>query len=134
MKVLLSRFGRKSETTLGIAGLQLKIRAFAGATADQLDAPSGASHAGNRQRRRREHADAPACDGGRRLAEVRRLGLTPPAPYGDADQAGAFRRKLKPAEAVMESRATSATTAPSPPCRNPSSKQASTDFSSDAST
>ena len=31
------------------------------------------------------------------MAEVRRLRLTPPAPYGDADRAGAFRRKLKPA-------------------------------------
>ena len=31
------------------------------------------------------------------MAEVRSLSLTPPAPYGDADRAGAFRRKLKPA-------------------------------------
>ena len=59
--------------------------------------PSGPSHAGNRQRRRREDADAPARDGGRRLAEISGLGLTPPAPYGDADRAGGFRRKLKPA-------------------------------------
>src|ERR1035437_1840373 len=61
---------RKSETTLGIAGLQLKICAFAGATADNLDAPSGASHAGNRQRRRREEADAPARDGSRQIGRA----------------------------------------------------------------
>jgi hypothetical protein len=42
--------GRKSETTLRIAGLHFEIGTFPGATPDQFELPSGASNAGNRQR------------------------------------------------------------------------------------
>src|SRR6202048_1467638 len=41
--------GRKSETTLGIAGLHFEIGAFPGPAPDQFELPSGASNAGNRQ-------------------------------------------------------------------------------------
>src|ERR1700732_4885760 len=51
--VLLSRSvdqaGRKSETTLRIAGLHFEIGGFPGAAPDQFELPSGASDAGNRQ-------------------------------------------------------------------------------------
>src|SRR3984893_3194796 len=65
--------GRKSETTLGIAGLHFEIGAFPGTIPDQFDLPSGASNAGNRQGGCREDGDAPAGDGRRRLPEVGRL-------------------------------------------------------------
>src|SRR5580704_17562794 len=89
--------GRKSETTLRIAGLHFEIGAFPGAAPDQFEVPSGASNAGNRQRGCGERADPPACDGRRRLAEIGRLGVSPPASDGEADGAGAFGGKLKAA-------------------------------------
>lgn len=39
--------GRKSETTLGIARLQLEISAFAGARSDQFDEPAMAADGGH---------------------------------------------------------------------------------------
>jgi hypothetical protein len=39
---------RKSETTLGIAGLHFEIGAFPGAAPDQFELPLGASNAGHR--------------------------------------------------------------------------------------
>ena len=99
--VLLSRSvdqaGRKSETTLRIAGLHFEIGAFPGAAPDQFELPSGASNARNRQRGCGERADAPAGDGCRRLAEIGRLCRPPPAADGEADGARAFGGKLKAA-------------------------------------
>src|SRR3984893_6317615 len=99
--ILLSRsmdqVGRKSETTLGIAGLHFEIGTFPGAAPDQFDLPSGASNAGNRQRGCGERADPPAGDGRRRLSEAGGLGLAAPAMDGDADGAGTFGGKLKTA-------------------------------------
>src|ERR1700730_7038962 len=99
--VLLSRSvdqaGRKSETTLGVAGLHFEIGAFPGAAPDQFELPSGAPNAGNRQRGCGERADAPGGDGCRRLAEIGRLCRPPPAADGEADGARAFGGKLKAA-------------------------------------
>ena len=39
------QLGRKSETTLGIAGLHFEIGAFPGAAADQFELPAGAANA-----------------------------------------------------------------------------------------
>src|SRR6202035_2062516 len=89
--------GRKSETTLGIAGLHFEIDAFAGAAPDQFDLPSGASNARHRQWGCGERADAPAGDGCRRLAEFGRLCRPPPAADGEADGSRAFGGKLKAA-------------------------------------
>src|ERR1700730_9958375 len=81
--VLLSRSvdraGRKSETTLGIAGLHFEIGAFPGAAPDQFELPAGASNARRRQRLILHRADEPAGEGRRRLAEIGGLGLAAPA-------------------------------------------------------
>ena len=86
--------GRKSETTLRIAGLHFEIGAFPGAATDQFELPAGAADAGHRQGSCGERADAPPGDGGRRLAEICR---PPPAADGEADGARAFGGKLKAA-------------------------------------
>src|SRR3984893_8747008 len=99
--VLLSRSvdraGRKSETTLGIAGLHFEIGAFPGAAPDQFELPPGASNARHRQGSCREHGDAPAGGGCRRLAKIGRLCRPPPAADGEADGARVFGGKLKAA-------------------------------------
>jgi len=89
--------GRKSETTLGIAGLHFEIGAFPGPAPDQFELPSGASNAGNRQLGRGKRADPPAGDRRRRLPEIGGLVLAAPATDGDADGARAFGGKLKAA-------------------------------------
>jgi hypothetical protein len=100
-KVLLSRsvgqVGRKSETTLGIAGLHFKIGTFPGAAADQFELPAGTANAGNGQRCCGKHGDAPAGDGCRRQSEIGHLCRSPPAANGEADGAGPFGRELKAA-------------------------------------
>jgi hypothetical protein len=93
----MSEVRRKSETTLGIAGLHFEIGAFPGAASDQFELPAGAANAGHRQGRCGARADAPACDGPRRLSEIGGLGLAAPAADGDADGARAFGSKLKAA-------------------------------------
>jgi hypothetical protein len=40
------QLGRKSETTLGIAGLHFEIGTFPGAAADQFKLPAGAANPG----------------------------------------------------------------------------------------
>src|SRR5215470_12471495 len=59
--------GRKSETTLRIASLHFETGAFAAAAADEFEPPAGAPYARNRQRMRRQRADAPARHGSGRL-------------------------------------------------------------------
>lgn len=54
-----------------------------------------AADAGHRQGRRGNDGHAPPGGGGRRLAEIGRLGLSTPAPQGDADRAAAFGAELK---------------------------------------
>jgi hypothetical protein len=80
---------RKSETTLGIAGLHFEIGAFPGAAPDQFELPPRASNAGHRQRSCGEDGDPPAGDRCRRLAEIGRLCRPPPAADGEADGARA---------------------------------------------
>ena len=89
--------GRKSETTLGIAGLHFEIGAFPGAAPDQFELPPGTSNARHRQWGCGEDGDPPAGDGCRRLAEIGGLGRPPPAADGEADGARAFGGKLKAA-------------------------------------
>jgi hypothetical protein len=64
--------GRKSETTLGIAGLHFEIGAFPVAAPDQFELPPGASNARHRQCGCGKRADPPAGDGRRSAARNRR--------------------------------------------------------------
>ena len=93
----MGQVGRKSETTLGIAGLHFKIDTFPGAAPDQFELPARTANAGNGQRRCGKHGDAPAGDGCRRQSEIGHLCRSPPAADGDADGAGNFGSELKAA-------------------------------------
>ena len=90
------KVGRKTEMTRVIARLQFKIRALAGAATDQFDQPARPADARNGERCGGQRRDAPARGGGRRLAEIGRLGLPAPAAERDADRARSFGGELKP--------------------------------------
>jgi hypothetical protein len=134
LKRSVGQVGRKSDTTLGIACLHFK------------SALSPARHriSSSRQRARPTPWNGQWGDG--RTDTRQRLTLGVGWPKSVASVCRRQRRMAMPMAPELRRRAAaaarpsskaglvSATTAPSPPCRRPSSKQASTDFSSPAST
>ena len=62
------KIDRKTQTILVITGLELKIRALAGAAIDQLDKAAWLADARDSERRRGQRRDMPVYGGGRRLA------------------------------------------------------------------
>jgi hypothetical protein len=90
------KVGRKTEMTRVIARLQLKIGALAGAATDQLDQPARPPDPRNGEWYGGQRRDAPARGGGRRLPEIRRLGLSAPAPQRDAERPRSFGGELEP--------------------------------------
>ena len=89
--------GKKSETTLGIAGFHFKIGAFSSPHADQLKLPASTADARNRQGTGGKRGDAPAGDRGGWLSKIGRLGLSSPTADGDADGARGFGGQLQAA-------------------------------------
>ena len=124
------KVGRKTEMTLVIARLQFEICALAGAATDQLNQPAGPTDSRHRERGGGQHRYAPARRGGGGLpksdASVWRRQRRSAMPMVPEPSAASWSRR----EAVIDNRVTSATTAPRPPWRRPSSKQARTVFSS----
>lgn len=89
--------GKKSETTLGIAGFHFKIGAFSSPDPDQLKLPASTADAGDRQGAGGERGYPPASDRGGGLSKIGRFSLPSPAADGDADGAGRFGSKLQAA-------------------------------------
>ena len=89
--------GKKSETTLGIAGFHFKIGAFSSSHSDQLKLPASTADAGDRQGAGGKRGDPPACDRGGWLSKIGRFGLPSPTADGDADGAGSLGGKLQAA-------------------------------------
>ncbi len=120
--------------TRAIARLQFDIETFARPRPDQLNEPARPSNTGNRKGRGRQRRDPPAGHRRRRLPEIARLRLPPPAAQRDADRRRTFRGQMQPPRGGHRQARDVTDDRPSPPCRSPSSIQARVALSSPAST
>ena len=124
------KVGRKTEMTRGIARLQFEICALASAAADQSTSQrarptpgTGSGVDGSAETRQRVVAAVGWPKSDASVCRLHRLSAMPIVPDPS-------RSELKPPRGGHGQAATSPTTAPRPPCRRPSSKQARMVFSS----